>query len=472
VQESENAVMTSSVRVRIPGCRWRAVIPAAALSSLILSGGLFAAGTDVSPVLAASRYDGDYPTIPYAGVARHNAFARLQERMDRGEVKLEFTPGRGYLDALLKALKIDITTQVLVYSKTSLQIDYITAPTPRAIYYNDIAYVGWENNSPLLELAAEDEELGLVYYTLDNRQAPTQHFEREGGRCLTCHDTYSMMGGGVPRVVVLSALVDGPANPPNRETSEDVSDQTPIRDRWGGWYVTGNQGNQYHLGNLPTDNDPHLVGKTDAQRMNLKDLEGWFNTRPFITNKSDVVSLMVLEHQASIQNLITRANFKVRTVMSRVATGSGDEVPRTWEAMSGRGKGLLKAMVEPLVKAMLFVDAADMASPMSGTAGFETAFQALGPRDKQGRSLRDLDLGTRLFRYPLSYMIYSPGFDALPPYVKEYAYQRFAEILKGRDTSGIYDCLGDEDRKAILEILLATKPDFALVAVARPGGGT
>jgi len=180
----------------------------------------------------------------------------------------------------------------------------------------------------------------------------------------------------------------------------------------------------------------------------------------------------VLEHQTNIQNLITRANFKVRTVMSRVATGTGDEVPRTWEEMSGRGKGLLKAMVEPLVKAMLFVDAADMASPMAGTAGFEAAFQARGPRDKQGRSLRDLDLGTRLFRYPLSYMIYSPGFEALPPYVKEYAYQRFADILQGRDTSGSFDYLGEEDRKAILEILLATKPDFAQVAAARAAGRT
>ena len=464
--------MTSSVLSRLPGCLRHAVIAAAALASLPVPGGAYAAGTDISPVLAASRYDSDYPNIPYASVARHNVFARLQERMDRGEVKLEYTPGRGYLDSLLKALKIDTTTQVLVYSKTSLQIDYITAPTPRAIYYNDVAYVGWENNAPLMELAAADDELGMVYYTLDNRQAPTKHFEREGGRCLTCHDTYSMMGGGVPRVVVLSALIDGPANPPNRETSEDVSDQTPIRDRWGGWYVTGNQGKQYHLGNLPTDNDPHLVGKTDAQRMNLKDLEGWFNTKPFITNKSDVVSLMVLEHQTNIQNLITRANFKVRTVMSRAGTGTGDEVPRTWEEMSSRGKGLLKTMVEPLVKAMLFVDAAEMASPMAGTAGFEAAFQARGPRDKQGRSLRDLDLGTRLFRYPLSYMIYSPGFEALPPYVKEYVYQRLADILQGRDTSSVFEFLGDGDRKAILEILQATKPDFAQVAAARAAGKT
>ena len=438
-----------------------------ALASLLLAGCCVtgvsgAADADTSSsVLPASRYDTDYPSIPYASAAKHNAYARLQGRMDRGEVKLDFKPGRGYLDSLLKALQIDPSSQVLVYSKTSLQIGGITAATPRAVYFNDQVYVGFVQNMPLLELAAVDDELGLVFYTLDNRETPSLRFAREAGRCLTCHDTYSMMGGGVPRVVVLSALIDGPANPPKRETSEDVGDQTPIRDRWGGWYVTGLQGRQYHLGNLPTDNDSFLAGKSDAQRLNQRDLDAWFNTKPYISNKSDVVALMVLEHQSTVQNLFTRASFKVRTVLSRSSAGGGSDLPRTWEEMSGRNQNVLKAMIEPLVKAMFFVDEADLAGQVSGTAGFEAWFQAQGPRDGQGRSLRQLDLKTRLFRYPFSFMVYSPSFDALPPYVKEYVYQRIADILQGRDTSGSYESLLDADRREILEILLATKPDFA-----------
>lgn len=448
---------SSRDRSRLP--RWLLLLAGLAAAGAATSPAI-AAGNELSPVLPASRYDGDYPAIPYSGIARHNAFARLQERMERGEVKLEYKPGRGYLESLLKALQIDTTSQVLVYSKTSLQIDGITAATPRAVYFNDHAYVGFVQNMPLLELAAADDELGIVYYTLDNRPASAKHFEREGGRCLTCHDTYSMMGGGVPRVVVLSALIDGPANPANRDTSMEVSDQTPLRDRWGGWYVTGMTGKQTHLGALPTDNDPYLAGKAEAQRFNLRDVEGLINAKPYLTNKSDVVALMVLEHQTGVQNLITRASFKVRTVLARSGEGGGD-APRAWEEMSARNQNVLKAMIEPLVKAMLFVDAADFASPMQGTAGFEAWFQAQGPRDRRGRSLRELDLNTRLFRYPLSFMVYSPSFDALPAYVKAYVYRRFAEILQGRDGSGAYDFIADEDRKAILEILQATKPEFA-----------
>jgi hypothetical protein len=304
-----------------------------------------------------------------------------------------------------------------------------------------------------------------VFYTLVNREQAAKQFDREGGRCLTCHDTYSMLGGGVPRVVVMSALLDGAANPTGRETSELVSDQTPLRDRWGGWYVSGQHGTQAHLGNLPTDNDPMLVGRSDAQRFNLPSLQGWFDTRPYITDKSDIIALMVLEHQTSVQNYITRASFKVRTVLARTAS-AGQGLPRTWEELSSRNQSVLKAMIEPLVKTLLFVDAVEFTSPLAGTAGFEAWFQAKGPRDKAGRSLRQLDLSTRLFRYPLSYMVYSESFDSLPDYVKQYVYTRLAEILQGRDTSGSFEALIPEDRKAILEILVATKPEFARMAAA------
>jgi hypothetical protein len=327
--------------------------------------------------------------------------------------------------------------------------------------------VGFVQNAPLLELAAADEEFGIVFYSMQNKPQPTKQFDREAGRCLTCHDTYSMMGGGVPRVVVMSALIDGPANPQGRETSELVTDQTPLRDRWGGWYVSGFHGAQTHLGNLPTDNDPQLAGHSDAERFNLASLEGWLDTKPYITDKSDIVSLMVLEHQTNVQNYITRASFKVRTVLSRAAgAGSSTSDPRSWEELSSRNQSVLKAMIEPLVRTMFFVDAVEFTSPLSGTAGFDAWFQAQGPRDKSGRSLRQLELKTRLFRYPLSYMVYSKAFDSLPEYVRQYVYTRFAEVLTGRDSTGVFESLTPEDRKAILEILTATKPDFVRMAAA------
>jgi hypothetical protein len=82
-------------------------------------------------------------------------------------------------------------------------------------------------------------------------------------------------------------------------------------------------------------------------------------------------------------------------------------------------------------------------------------------RDGQGRSLRDFDLETRVFRYPLSYLVYSAAFDALPQGAREMVYERFAAVLRGEDRSEPFARLSDGDRAAILAILAATKPEFA-----------
>src|SRR5262245_43425520 len=157
---------------------------------------------------SALRYDTDYPAIAYGDMPRANPIARLQERLDRGEVKLEFRGPRGYLDSMLRALDIDPSSQVLVYSKTSLQIDVIGPATPSAIHFNDDTYVAWVQGSVLLELSAMDNERGAVFYTFRNRHDDPGPMQRETSRCLSCHDTFSMTGGGVPRFLFASTLVD------------------------------------------------------------------------------------------------------------------------------------------------------------------------------------------------------------------------------------------------------------------------
>src|SRR5215469_318249 len=175
-----------------------------------------AAGTSVPPgilhhtevVQGALRYDTEYPDIKYSGEAKHNRVARLEEKLERGEVKLEFGPGRGYLDSLLKNLEIDPSSQLLVYSKTSLQSDFINGATPRAMYFNDDTSISWEKGAPIIEVVSMDSDLGPVFYTIQNHEGEGQGFDREGSRCLNCHDRYGMMGGGVPIFVETSSLVD------------------------------------------------------------------------------------------------------------------------------------------------------------------------------------------------------------------------------------------------------------------------
>jgi len=439
-----------------------AVLAAAASSAWGASGP--AAGV-VTPATDSLRYDFEYPIVGYSGPARHNAIARLQEKLDRGEVTLEYRGARGYLDSLLEALGIDKSSQVLVYSKTSLQIDHINAATPRAIYFNDDSYVAWVQGSDLLELSVMDADLGAVFYTLPNEPGPVK-MARQTSRCLTCHDTYSMMGGGVPRFLINSTVVDANGIALWDESSHETNDTTPLQERWGGWYVTGVPDGEQHLGNLLLPSTYRVADARGHERGTLKNLQGLLDTAPYPTGKSDIVALLVLEHQLYIKNQITRLNFKSRTFLARDAAARAPS-PVSFANASPQTQAVVHTMCEQLLRSMLFVDAVSYRTALAGTSGYDRWFQAQGLRDPQGRSLRDLDLRKHLFRYPLSYVIYSEAFDALPDYVKQYLYARLREILQGQDHSATYANLSAADRSAVLEILTATKPDFRRPSLAQ-----
>jgi hypothetical protein len=404
------------------------------------------------------RYDAEYPTIAYADTASNNAIARLQQRLNRGEVTLKFQPPRGYLDSVLDALGIDPSSQTLVYSKTSLQFDLIDSSTPRAIYFDDDTYIAWIPGTKFLEIATMDGALGPVFYTLSNTSPTEIRVEREISRCLTCHDTWGMTGGGVPKFLFLSTAVDREGETLNGQPGVDTTDQTPIANRWAGWYVTGQLGKQKHLGNLLVDSDTDPA-RLDAFRPgDVEGLQGLFDTRTYMTDKSDVVALLVFEHQAYVGNLITRANFKSRTLLTK--NGLNASVASSWEELPAPLQKQIRSLGDPLVRALLFVDAAAITTEIRSGSGFDKWFQSKGPRDASGRSLRDLDLRTRLFKYPLSYLIYSEGFNGLPPTMKNYVYTRLADILGGRDTSPSFAHISSGERRVLRQILASTKPDF------------
>jgi hypothetical protein len=456
------------------GCTNMAVIRMKYLSNITVTTALLLAlGTgpvaaDPDRLQATTRYDTEYPVIAYSGPAHDNRVWRLQQGLKSGQLKLEWEPRFGYLRALLKALQIDVDSQVLVFSRTSLQIEHISPLTPRAIYFNDDTYVGYVQGSPLIELVTIDNSKGSVFYGLENRTEFGPQIEREGGRCLTCHDTFSMGGGGVPRVMVLSSPVDDPSEQRDITAGTDVDDRTPFGNRWGGWYVTGDTGRRTHLGNLPlTDGrGGQRLGEQRASSQNRQQLDDYFDTSKYLSGQSDVVALTVLEHQTSLHNLVTRVAYKVRTVLSRSAGASTSGPLRAWEDLSPNDHQQLRQMIEPLVRALFLKDAAPFEDRMRGSSGFAERFSQLGPRDSKGRGLRELDLQKRLFRYPLSFEIYSDHFDAMPKYALDYVFGRIAEILRGKDTTGLSASLSAADRKAIAEILIDTKPALAPLLLA------
>ena len=120
----------------------------------------------------------------------------------------------------------------------------------------------------------------------------------------------------------------------------------------------------------------------------------------------------------------------------------------------------MSGIAAEVVDYMLFVDEAPLPEPVAGRSGFAERMSAAGPRDRQGRSLYELDLTRRLMKYPCSYLVYSPAFDALPPLAKLPIYKRMWQVLSGEAREPRYRSLSRADRQAIVEILRDTKPDL------------
>ncbi len=411
-------------------------------------------------VAASARGDDfDRPPINYSSTDPTDAIARLQKRLDAGEVKLKFEDEHGYLPAVLKALDVPASSQMLVFSKTSMQRDRISPRTPRALYFNDDVYVGFCRLGSVLEIVATDPQLGPVFYTLDQEPAAKPAFQRQTENCLICHTARSQ---GTPAHLVRSVFTDSSGHPVLSEGSFRIDHASPLEKRWGGWYVTGKHGAQTHLGNhvVPRRPGPGDLKNTDG--LNVTDLKGRIDTGAYLTPHSDIVALMVLEHQAEMHNRLTAANYQTRLAHRDAdVLNDLDNVPRG--RLSEGTARRVDAAAEQLVQYLLFSGETRLTAELEGTSSFAADFAARGPRDPKGRSLRDFDLKTRLFKYPCSYLIYSEAFDALAESVKSRVYRRLWDVLTGKETGKDYAHLTPADRQAIREILSATKsglPDY------------
>ena len=410
--------------------------------------------------LGALLWAQDYTEEPihYLKAVPADAVADLQKKIDAGQTQLKYDSKHGYLLAVLQALHVPVSSQMLVFSKTSFQRDRISPLTPRAVYFNDRVYVGWVQEGNYVEVSSVDPQLGAVFYVLPQRPEATPKFVRQTYECLQCHD--SNLAGSVPGHLLRSVYPDRSGNPIIPAGTYVSSDQSPLSERWGGWYVTGRHGAQRHMGNMVTQSEaaPEL---TDwGKGGNLTDLSKVIDVTPYLSKHSDIVALMVAEHQTQVQNLLTRANYETRRAV-QYEQMMNKSLDRPEGTPSESATGRIRSVSDKLVKAMLFVGETRLTAPVSGTSGFAAQFASYGPFDRQHRSLREFDLQRRLFKYPLSYQIYSAAFDALPDRAKRVVYQRFEDILTGKDQSADYAHLSPTDRTPLLEILRDTKPDFA-----------
>jgi hypothetical protein len=273
----------------------------------------------------------------------------------------------------------------------------------------------------------------MVFYRLDQSPSayrrriasvvPESPFTRRED-CLHCHQSPATLG--VPGVLLRSVFPSPAGVPLTHGPQYDTDNRMPFEKLWGGWYVTGNSGPGGHMGNLITADEGHPQSMLAAAPAHLDSLEGKCRPDSRLTPYSDIVALLVFEHQVRMMNLLARAALPQRTHED----------------------------LNELADYMLFTGEAPLQGEIAGTSGFAEQFSTQGPRDRKGRSLRDLSLKGRLLRYPCSYMIYSEAFDALPSPAKDLVYRRMWQVLSARPV---------DDRQAIVEILRETKlglPDY------------
>ncbi|MCH5373047.1 MAG: hypothetical protein JJ992_03655 [Planctomycetes bacterium] len=407
---------------------------------------------------AAGQTSYEDEPINYYTTPLSDPVVRLQQQIDSGEIRLDYDADHGYLPSVLKALGVSPESQMLVFSKTSFQRERISPSRPRAVYFNDDVYVGWVQNGPVMEISSVDPRQGAIFYTLAQRATERPQFIRDHGDCLSCHA--SSRTSDVPGHLVRSVYT-APDGQPRFEAGTFLTDHTsPLSQRWGGWYVTGKHGSQRHMGNVVAADEEHPENLDREAGANVTSLDAFVDTSPYLTCDSDLVALMVLEHQTEMHNLITRAGYDTRRalrdgrIMNRLL-----EEPEDHISQSTRRR--IENAGERLLKYLLFVGETALTEPICGTSSFADQFTARGPRDQRGRSLRDFDLQKRLFRYPCSYLIYSDAFTSLPAPLHDYLARRLWEILTGRDASETYSHLSTDDRRAILEILQDTQHDLA-----------
>jgi hypothetical protein len=391
--------------------------------------------------------------INYRSAELNDPIARLEQRLERCEVKLRYEPEHGYLRSVLSALRVPVSSQTLVFAKTSFQFPQINPAAPRALYFNDDVYVGQVHSGKFLEFVSFDPKQGAIFYVIDER--PTQHprFERAAVDCVQCHVANATRG--VPGVMLRSVFTKPSGYPAAGARSFVTGQESPLSERWGGWYVTALHGAEEGMGNVTVSNltNPEQLPKPAVA--NLTSLSAHLNTAAYLSGSSDIVALMVLAHQTQMHNLITQTGYQTRLAL--FADSKRNNGPGLPDTISDKTRKQFEDPAEQLVRYLLFTNEARLDAPVAGNTNFAEEFAARGPFDSKGRSLRQFDLQTRIFKYPCSYLIYSETFDAIPAPAKEYIYRRLFEVLSGSDQSPEFQILSQQDRRAILEILVETK---------------
>jgi hypothetical protein len=402
------------------------------------SGVLAASGAETAP----ARLGIYNPLHKYETRAPDDRFSRFLKDWDQGKSNsIDLGGDLQFLRSLLNELEVPVSSQMLVFTATSLQKGLISARNPRALYFNDDTYVGYVPRGRI-EVISLDPQLGGIFYIFDRLQPGRRPVVRRSSDCMNCHAPRHM--DNIPGLVVESVIPGLTGGGERAFRREQSGHAIPISERFGGWHLTGvGDAMPHNWSNLlliRKSGEAKEVPNPPGERSDL--------TRyPLPT--SDLLAQLLHEHQVGFVNRTLQAGYRYREM---AAEGAVDDAALT-------------KLSAPLVDYLLFVDEVALVPSMIGESPFASDFTAAGKRDSKGRSLRDLDGQTRLLRNRCSYMIYSPAFSGLPTPLRQRVLRELAKRLKG----GASDPpLSAVEREAAHAILIDTLPEFAQVASITP----
>jgi hypothetical protein len=389
--------------------------------------------------------------VNYSAGLSNDPVARLAREWQQGRETIAATEPLGFLRELLKRLNVPAESQVLVFSKTSKQNSLITPQTPRAIYFSDDTYVGFVPGGAI-EIIATDPLLGPVFYLLELPGARTPATLTRSGECLECHA--SARTEGVPGMQVRSVLTAADGRPILSAGTHDTTHASPLAQRWGGWFVTGDHGTARHQGNLTADPDNQPANPDRGA--NWTTLDGKIDTTRYLRPTSDIVALMVLEHQCRMHNLLTKASMEYRRALWLCRTLNPDV---TEEDTTTSAHRVATGRAAAIVAELLFRgEAPPGPDGVEGDPAFQLAFAKNAPATPDGHSLKDFRLYGRIFKNRCSYMIHSSAFASLPPKIRSLVFADLRAILLNSPDNPDFAYLPASERRRIANILDATLP--------------
>lgn len=401
---------------------------------------LFALVFAVVPAWAGkANFNLDAPPHLYHQRALKDPFTALKDDLEAGKLGLDESSEKAFLASLLAKLEVPVSSQMLVFSTTSLQLRLIRQDNPRALYFNDSVHIGFIPGGKI-EVLSMDPELGAIFYMFDIPRLGQPVRVERSERCNNCHaddDT-----GGVPGIVIKSVMPGPTGGSLDTYRVERTGHDVPLSERFGGWYVTGKSAITNHLGNT--------FGRYsggELMRVSL-DPATRFDASKYLLPTSDILPQLVHEHQAGFVNRVVRASYVARAALH----ASGGKLTPAQSAE-------LDEQARIVTRYALFADEVPLPTGgVEGDAAFKADFLRVRHAGPMGASLRDFDLKTRLFRYRCSYMIYSPLFTALPAELKTRVFRQMSAALNWTKPDARYAYLSTPEKQAIVAILRQTLP--------------